>query len=629
MLFFDIETDGLLDDVSKMHVLSIYDGHQNKFFRFDPASTLPFGVGLKMLADADEICGHNIIGYDIPALKKLFPGWEPRGVVHDTLVYARVLWPDIRTSDFGRVQQKRLPGKLIGSHSLKAWGYRLGVFKGKFAEETDWKTWTPEMSTYCDQDVRVTIRLWEAIQKKGCPEETRVLEHAVAEIIQRQQRHGFLFNAPACHQLYLELLDKRETLRREMCATFPPFYKMRGTKTFTPKRDNAQLGYVADCEMTKIELTEFNPGSSQHIYSMLIRKYGWKPNEFTKKSYAPQWIRHLFPDVPTGERAPEPVINEDILKSLDYPEAKPLAEFMMLDKRIGQMAEGNQAWLKVFNPTDQRIHGAVNPNGAVTTRMTHFYPNMAQVPAARAPYGKECRSFFFVKVGKKLVGCDASGLEARCLAHFMAKYDGGEYAKIVVEGNSKDGTDVHSINAKRTGLSRDDAKTFFYAFMYGAGDQKLGSITKPFASPEAQRVEGAKLRKKFMKALPALAKLTDAVKAKVKAQGWLRAIDGRKLFSRSEHSALNLLLQSAGALIMKKALVLCDAEMQRRGYIPGVHYEFVVNVHDEWQAEVDTDVSEEFGRVSEDAIRLAGEHFGWRCPLGGEAKIGDNWYETH
>lgn len=492
------------------------------------------------------------------------------------------------------------------------------------------------MSDYCEQDVVVTLRLWDAILNKTYSQEASDMEHAVAAILQGQERHGFLFNAIACQKLYAELLAERETLKASMQKEFPPFYKQVG-KVFTPKQDNKRFGYVEGCPMSKIKLVEFNPGSSQHIYAMFIRKYKWQPAEFTKKSYVPEWLMHLFPG--DEKKIREPKIDEDILNRLPYPEAKKLARYMMLDKRCGQMAEGKQAWLKVFSGKTQRIHGGVNTLGAVTGRMTHMYPNVAQTPASYSPYGKEMRGMFIVPKGYKLVGCDAAGLEARCLAHFLAPFDGGAYAEIILNGDKAKGTDVHSVNAKILGISRDDAKTFLYAFMYGAGNQKLGSIVGPTANPAQQVSIGKKYRAKFLKGMPALKKLLEAVKEKVEATGTLRGLDGRTLYSRSAHSALNLLLQSAGALIMKKALVICDAELQEAGFIkagegdnlrPGSYdYAWVANIHDEYQNEVKEELADTIGKIMEAAITKAGEHFKFRIRLDGEYMVGSSWAETH
>ena len=268
--------------------------------------------------------------------------------------------------------------------------------------------------------------------------------------------------------------------------------------------------------------------------------------------------------------------------------------------------------------SDGRIYGSVITNGAVTGRMTHNSPNVAQVPAVGVPYGKECRTLFRVPEGRALVGADASGLELRCLAHYMARYDGGAYMKEILEG------DIHTANQKAAGLpTRDNAKTFIYAFLYGAGDEKIGSIVG------GTRQDGKKLKNRFLKRTPAIAKLKAQVEHVAKTRKYLIGLDGRKLRVRAVYASLNLLLQSAGAILMKQALVILDDKLQKEGLTPGIDYEFVANIHDEWQIECDQKYAEFIGKTAVEAIAEAGVFFNFRCPLDGEYKIGKTWAETH
>lgn len=309
----------------------------------------------------------------------------------------------------------------------------------------------------------------------------------------------------------------------------------------------------------------------------------------------------------------------------------------MVVKRLGQLAEGKEAWLRAVGP-DGRIHGRVNTNGAVTGRMTHSKPNMAQVPSAKSLYGHECRSLFIVSEGKLLVGADADALELRDLAGYMAIYDGGAYIDTVLRGDKSQGTDMHSVNCRALGMDpkarygtetgRDKAKTWFYAFIYGAGDEQLGWILLGVRGEQAVK-KGKAARAAFLKNLPAMGKLVESVKKRAKERGFLLGVDKRALPVRSQHAALNTLLQSAGAVQMKKALCLLDDSLQAAGYTPGLHYEFVANVHDEWQIEVDHDIAETVGRMAVQAIRDSGSFFNFRCPLDGNFDIGGNWNETH
>lgn len=615
MLVFDIETDGFLDVLTRIHCLVIKDTGNGEITRYNDQKNgrPPVSQGLAMLQTAMAIgvpiCGHNVIDFDIPAILKLYPEFRVKqSLVVDTIVVTRVTHPDTWDIDNKLRRSGKLPGNLAGRHSLEAWGHRLGVMKGDF--KGPWEVWTPEMEDYNEQDVVVTDALRLRMEaSKVRPDDTCLeLEHAVAWIISRQKAHGFLFDREKAEALYVKLAKRRVELEGRLQGVFPPFYVMEKVKT--PKRDNLTRGYVKDAPFTAVRLTLFNPGSRHHVANRLKHRYGWKPTDFTT----------------TGE----PKIDEGVLRAMSFPEAKLLEEFFTVDKRIGQIAEGKEAWFNHVK-ADGRIHGSVNPNGAVTGRMTHAYPNVAQTPAVYSPYGKECRACFTVAPGKLQVGADAAALEGCCLAGFMAKYDDGAYVYVVTKGRKEEGTDVHSTTKRAIEIdSREDAKTWFYAYLYGAGDEKLGSIITKMRAPSKNRKRGAQSRASFVKNLPALGMLVKAVKgAAKKRKGFLRGLDGRWLPVRSDHAALNTLLQSAGAVLMKRALVILDNNLQKEGYAPGTNYEFIANVHDEWQLEVDEGIAEKIGAMAVDAIRLAGESFGFRCPLSGEYRVGRTWADTH
>lgn len=642
-LIFDLEANDLLRGVTKVHVLVTYDTVTGAVRRYEKETLKDC---LTALAEADELIGHNIIGYDLPVLKKLY-GFVPKGKITDTLVWAKTVYGDIKTKDIGLWKAGRLPGQLMGRHSLEAYGYRLGILKGDYSKgktsEEAWAEWSPEMSDYCEQDVMVTKALYEKLLTVPVSEEVLQLEHDVARIIQRQVAHGWQFNEKKAWELYAKLVTLREELREKLQVVFPPFY-LRDGKDFTPVRDigppkakNAKTIHewigedgqllkaraFAGCTYTKIKLTEFNPGSRDHIANRLKYRYKWQPKEFTDDG--------------------KPKVDESVLSSLPYPEATLLSEYLTIEKRIGQLGDGKEAWLKCL--INGRIHGDVNSCGAVTRRMTHSKPNVAQVPAVEVGedgrplyglegrFGAECRELFEVRPGYKLVGGDASGLELRCLGHYMARWDGGEYIKVILDG------DIHIVNQKAAGLStRPKAKRFIYAFLYGAGDELLGVIAvdgdgNVYQSNQLRQI-GRKLRTRFTTNLPALGALIEAVKAKVK-QGYIIGLDGGRIPIRHEHAALNTLLQSAGAIIMKKALVILDAKLQALGFRNTWHdkenfdYEFVGNIHDEFQIEAREEIAEVVGKCIVESIREAGEHFKFRCPLDGEYKIGNNWKETH
>ena len=277
----------------------------------------------------------------------------------------------------------------------------------------------------------------------------------------------------------------------------------------------------------------------------------------------------------------------------------------MYQKRVSQINSWNESVEE-----DGRVHGFVIPNGAITGRMTHRNPNMAQVPSSNSPYGSQCRAVWSVPDGYKLVGIDASGLELRMLSHYM---DDEDYTNEVING------DIHTANQNLAGLeSRSQAKTFIYALLYGAGDEKLGSVAG------GGRSVGTRLRQSFFDNLPAFKSLKNRV-GSASERGYLKGLDGRKLFVRSEHAALNTLLQGAGAVVMKQALVLFDREIKKER----LDAHFVANVHDEWQVEVLEKDAERVGQLGVEAIVAAGEHLDLKCPLDGEYNVGNNWSETH
>jgi DNA polymerase I-like protein with 3'-5' exonuclease and polymerase domains len=298
-------------------------------------------------------------------------------------------------------------------------------------------------------------------------------------------------------------------------------------------------------------------------------------------------------------------VDETILAGIDLPEAKSIAEYLLLQKRVAQVS----SWIDAVSE-DGRVHGKVITNGAVTGRMTHHSPNMAQVPSGSSPWGKECRDCWIVDEGKLLVGADASGLELRMLAHYMRDQD---YVREVCEG------DIHTKNQNAAGLqTRPQAKTFIYAFLYGAGPAKIGSIVG------GGEQEGKKLIKSFLDNTPALKALRTKIEG-LAEEGYLPGLDGRKLQVRSAHAALNTLLQSAGAIVMKQALVLLHDNIRKEK----LNANFVANVHDEWQLEVDAKDADTVGKMAVEAIEKAGVVLKLRCPLTGEYRIGKSWAETH
>jgi len=638
---FDLESNGLLiekDGIAPMdtiHCIMVHNTNKHKITKYDP-NNLPIEDAVNRLQISDCIIGHNIVGFDIPAIKTLYPDFNPEGRIIDTYVWSACVFPNIRDMDYSLYHKGVLPASLIGSYSLEAFGFRLGIYKDTFAKRTDWAKWSPEMSAYCEQDVIVTLRLLDFLKSKDSSWEQINLEQDVLKILNRQQNCGVLFNVKAAQLLYKELSNKREKLRENIQSSFPPFWRRLG-QVFTPKRDNRKTGYVAGAAMQKIELVEFNPSSSAHISRMLMQKYDWKPIDFAEKEIAPVELQYQYNRLGIYN-AMVPKIDEEILNRMSFHEAKPLAEFQMLQKRCAMLGEGKQAWLKHYNEKTHRIHGGISQFGTITGRCNHFSPNLGQVTANHHPYGKESRGLFTVPEGWYMVGCDADGLEARCKAHYLTPFDNGKFIKTILEGKKEDGTDIHSLNQVYLGLtSRDIAKTWYYAWLYGSGNTNLGMVSMTDESYKDYSGDpkklGSKLRGMLETKFTGVKALINAVQERAKLRlpkMWLRGLDQRKIPVRAVYSALNALFQSAGAVIMKKAIVIADDLLCSEGLTPGTDYTQILFVHDEMQYECCTkEIAEIVSIKVPESIRLAGEYFNFRCPLSGSSKIGRNWSETH
>ena len=597
---FDIETNGLLDKLTTVHCIVAIDLDTGEVYQFH-GDTLHDGVAL--VNDASYLVGHNIIDFDIPALQKVYPWCNPTGYIEDSLVMSRLIFTDLKDLDFKKLAKnpEYFPTKrLVGSHGLEAWGHRLSFHKGDYSAEMKeqgldpWAEFNDAMLDYCVNDVKLNVHLLHTLARREFDATSIRLEHAVFNLCRQQTQFGCSFNRSKAEELYSKLAVRKAKIERELKEVFPPWFTDKGK--FVPKRNNKTAGYLQDCPLTKVEMVEFNPASRDHIADRLQQLRGWKPKEYTDNG--------------------KPKVDENVLKNLPWPETKLLTEYLLILKRLGQLGDGREAWLKLEK--EGRIHGRVNTNGAVTGRCTHSRPNLAQVPSVRAPYGADCRSLFQATPGWKFVGADASGLELRCLAHYLARWDGGAYGQEILSG------DIHTANQTAAGLpTRDQAKTFIYALLYGAGDAKIGHVIGKGAGA------GRKLRQSFMESLPAFDRLISTVSAKADRDGFVRGLEGRKLFIRSSHAALNTLLQGAGAVIMKQAMVNFHALCSDHGLTHGQHYRQVLFVHDEFQCEALPEHVDRVGEFMVQGIKDVTQDFSLRCPLDGEYKVGDNWAETH
>lgn len=694
---FDLETNGLLDAVDRVHCAVAIDIDTDEVLDFKPNE---IGEFLELYLNAKLLIGHNIIGYDCRVLQKIYGLAIPKPErLLDTMNLARLVFADIKDEDYKAAKKwktyqakliawqneqraaweqawgdtplpadiydnppmtapKEFPGYLAGSHSLEAWGYRLGgTRKGDYAKECKakgidpWAAWNPDMHEYMLDDGKLNVELYRHLMSHEPTQQSIELETRVQLLCSQIEINGWPFDVAKAQKLYMELCAERDELAQSLRTLFPPWEVK--LPDFIPKRPNKTKGYLAGVPVPRSEIIEFNPSSRAHIADRLIDKYGWKPKEYTDSG--------------------SPKVDDEVLQALKYPEAKELARYFLIQKRIGQIGEGKQAWLTAVK--NGRIHGRYNTNGAPTGRASHSTPNVAQVPRVGSPYGEECRELFTVLPGFVQLGADQAGLELRCLGSYLASFDGGDYAKIVLEG------DVHWENAKALfdlpddtvrddsladhKLYRNVAKTFIYAFLYGAGDEKLGSINPPsdeevsawLADPKHKAAivalraqltkrrdgipptkkqlrytyKGSLLRSRFMAKFPALERLITAVKKAAK-KGWLKGLDGRKIPVRYDHAALNSLLQSAGAIICKQWIADVDQGLQDAGLKPGWDGDYAVLgwIHDELQVAVRDGLQDQVSEIILNAARHAGDPFpDWRCPTDGDIKLGSNWAECH
>jgi DNA polymerase I-like protein with 3'-5' exonuclease and polymerase domains len=607
----DAETNGLLHELDVVHCIVLKNIDTGDILSCADQPGYPsIERALDYLSEATEIIGHNVINFDLRALNKVYPSLalDVNCGIYDTLNMSRLLWPELEPVD--RAKFSHIDSKFIGRHSLAAWGERLGVAKIKFKEENKkitenvWAHWSQSMSVYCEGDVAVTHKLYNYLQTQEADPRSVELEHEFAKVMALQESFGFPFNEKAAFALVNTLKAERSELDEQLQEVFLPVVENRvSAKTGKP---------------LKSKVTVFNPASRPQTAKRLQACY-------------PEII---FNSTEKGNVK----VDDDVLELLGekYPEAKILARYQLLNKRIAQIADGKEAWLKHCQLYgDGRIHGSVVTNACISGRCSHKRPNMAQIPSVGHAYGSECRSLFYAPEGWVLVGADASGLELRALGAMLAHFDGGDYARLV----SNPDRDVHFHNACLFGIhsadlpidktTRDLSKRLIYCILYGGGAKKTGSIVVPNESEHTQYEIGKKTIDTFYKNLPAIKQLKDLIDKRITERGYLVGIDGRKLQIRSRHSALNQLLQSTGAIAVKKATTILYNDLTNKGLKWGKDFGFVAHIHDEVQALVKPEYADLYKDLAIDSFRKSGEYFNLKCPMTGEARVGQNWEQTH
>jgi DNA polymerase-1 len=586
---FDLETDNLLPEVSKIHCIGTFPLGGSAVEGFAPDTV---SDGLAMLSKADTLIGHNIVYYDIPVLKKLHPEFDWGSIRPiDTCLLSRLFYTDLKERDFSK-RPRMMPLQLYGRHSLEAWGYRLGVYKSDFGKTSDWKDWSPEMQAYCLQDVEVTTRLWKMFsQKLDLPFTLEHLElpqwisdeHEAASILADQEQHGWTFDEGAGRELESTLRQELEEASQILRDRFP----FVAGPTFTPARDNKTKGWHEGSSFCK--LVSLNPKSRDHAAWILQTHCGWKPTEFTDKG--------------------KPQVDEVSLTALGTAEALKFLKVLELTKALGSLSEGPQAYLKVVR--DGRIHHYCGV-GARTHRCVHKGPNLAQVPD-----DPRFRSLFLPSPGMIMVGADLQAIELRMLAHYLCAYDGGAYAKLLLED------DVHQVNADRIGITRKLVKTVTYAFIYGAGDAKIGYSYDHQLSEAKAKAKGKEIKKAFMDAIPGLERLLKDVK-RAADRGFIRSIDSRPIMVDAKHKALNYLLQSSAKVVANKWMLKVHGHDLEE---LGAHQ--LAFVHDELQFEAIPAYKDIVAAIVTQSAAAAGESLNLKIPIEANAKIGANWQEVH
>ena len=613
-LVWDTESDGVYGNATKIHSVQIgtIDGEDATVYCDALPGFPPIAAGIARLKAAEFLVGQNIYKHDIPLVEEFYPGTIDPVRCFDTLVAVRLANPEEKVN------------------GLAEWGIRLGVRKGDF--KGPWDVATPEMMDYARQDIPSTRAMYRHVMKLldgwGSSIET---EQRFAWLMALQERNGFLLDVPAAQALEAEfrgeLAVEREKLRDVFPPRYVPVFKKGELDIFTPSRSDRSAGYVAGAPLCRVKLEVFNPGSRQQVASRL-KGLGWKPKAFGKDG--------------------TPTVNDDILMTLPWPEARRLQTYFTIDKKLGQISEGRESWLKHVKPTG-RVHGSVNTVGCAPGRCSHASPNMAQVNKKDL----RMRKVWKARPGWKLVGCDGEGLQARALSHYLARYDGGSYVQKIISGNKKLKTDEHASNlqalpflseaynaeygSETYSKARDGAKTCLYCVLFGGQDPKLGRTLREAIRdaalpmpPVPERELGRQARAALFRAIRGFDKLAETIRAAVIANGFLKGIDGRKVYIRSKHSALVFLMQAFEAAVMKLAAVIFYYERcHSLGWVHGRDFAFCANVHDEAQMECRPEIAEELGKTFADCITEAGVRLGSWCPLAGSFAVGDDWADTH
>lgn len=612
VLVFDIETNGLLPELHTLHCIAVAPAgatspkevslyHDNSEITPRQGSTQE---GLERLtehvAGGGKLAGHNIIGFDVPALTKLHGVRFLPDDLHDTAVWSRLIYSDRRERDFALNEQGRIEGRYIGQHSLASWGNRLGEPKADY--DGGWANFSQEMADYCRQDVVTNCKLYRVLVTR-LPENHQI-ESRFADFCERMGRRGVQLDREAAMRLLRRLEERKMELEGDIQLEFPPmFIKHKPYPNGKPR--------MVMCkhrgEKCEDKMIPFNPGSRQQLARRLSEKYGWVPRELTAKG--------------------NPALHEKALMDVAkaYPIAAKVAEYHIIKARIGVLSDGDQAYFKLCDD-DNVLHGRTIHSGTVTGRCAHRSPNTGNICSIRKPYGKEMREIFIPFKGYRQAGFDADGLELRMLANRLAPYDDGAYAHSVHAGKKEDGTDVHTMHAEAISeifpVDRDAGKSVTYAFLYGAGNKMLGRLVKGGAK------KGAAVRRALIKKIDGMELLQDKLSADFK-RGYVTSLLGMRVGIRHEHAVLNSQLQSDGAAVMKLVPLMLEEYLEEAGIRVGVDYISTGHIHDEVQGSLRPGLEDTFSNCVEKAFNYTQDFLNIQVPLVGSADFGSSWADTH
>lgn len=608
---------------------------------------------LAEIAKADIRVAHNGSDFDERVGRKLKP-WFAKACAHgtdlDTVLISRLLYPSIGKQG---PNQHLVPPKLRNSHSLEAWGYRLGCHKDTAFAAGDWQTWSPAMQAYMKRDIPPLIRLFKFLMGQKPSDRSVALEHDFARIIRRQEAWGFTFDASAAAELSAELQSKKLSLETELQDAYGEWWNASPEKTVKTSRSvkmtdfpdvtvrrfskagkalapyvgPPKISYEEGAVFTPIERIQFNPLSRKHVQLVLKRDHNWVPKTFT----------------PSGEAK----VDDEVLRALPWPETKKLADLFFATKLLGYVSAGSKAWMTTMHreADEFRQHGRVMTIGAGSFRCAHMDPNMGQVPTRDPDYGHRARALFTARKDFRLFGFDGSAMQLRLLAHYLFPYDGGAFAKVFDSGESPHAytRDVIGTDIMGEGdIGKAKGKTTNYALVFGGGILRLGQIVIP-NNPEAKQMATGRLVKERLNERFQLDTLKDALKTKVEERRYLVGLDGRKCPIAQPRNGLAFLLQMGEAVVMRLALVIMDNWLKEAGLKCGVlpsgllrplhdvDYEFAANVHDEAQADVcpDPEVERIYRDCASRCVTEAGRQLGVRCILKSDVKDGETWADTH